>query len=307
MTRPAPDFLDAYQLLLRDGWETWLRQVDPGATPGLDEKAAVARMLDGIRDYTQWLQSNASNAQGTSGAPAWTPPPAFARLSGDDAQQRFQAWLKATQDWLGTSAVGPGAAVQADQQALFEALADLAATQQRYQALLGQVQARGLASLQQRMAGAGKDNMPTMRQLYDAWVEVAEEAYNNAALSEEFREAYGGLANAQVRVRTLQQDQFSRVGEQMGLPGRGDLEALSRSIQDMRREIAVLRAQVTAAAPHMVPESALAKKAAARGKPATKVTPARKPTGSKAATAKTSTSKPAVTRSATKPVARKKR
>jgi len=40
MTRPAPDFLDAYQSLLRDGWETWLRQVDPKAF-GLSTYAVV--------------------------------------------------------------------------------------------------------------------------------------------------------------------------------------------------------------------------------------------------------------------------
>src|SRR6201991_3222256 len=246
MTRPAPDFLDAYQSLLRDGWETWLRQVDPKATPGMDEKAAVARMLEGIDDYTRWLESNiASAAKAASDVPAWTPPPAFGRLSGDDAQQRFQAWVHATREWLGdVGADGSSVGSQADQRPLFEALADLAASQQRYQALLGQVQAQGLASLQQRMAGLGKGDMPTMRSLYDTWVEVAEEAYNDAALSKEFREAYGALANAQVRVRTIQQDQFARVGEQLGMPGRGDIDALSRSIQDMRREIASLRAQV---------------------------------------------------------------
>ena len=276
MTRPAPDLLDAYQSLLRDGWETWLRQVDPKATPGMDEKAAVARMLEGIDDYTQWLQSNiASAAKAAPGAPAWTPPPAFARLSGDDAQQRFQAWLHATREWLGDAAVGSNAAAHTDQQALFEALADLTASQQRYQALLGQVQARGLASLQQRMTGVGKGDVPTMRSLYDTWVEVAEEAYNDAALSKEFREAYGAVANAQVRVRTMQQDQFARVGEQLGMPGRGDIEALSRSIQDMRREIASLRAQVAAATPGVKPASASAKKGAARVKPAPKAVPAK--------------------------------
>ena len=280
MTRPAPDFLDAYQSLLRDGWETWLRQVDTKATPGMDEKAAVARMLEGIDDYTRWLESNiASAAKAAPGAPAWTPPPAFARLSGDDAQQRFGAWLQATREWLGAPAAGSDAGAHAGQQALVEALTDLAARQQRYQALLGQVQARGLASLQQRMAGTGKGDVPTMRSLYDAWVEVAEEAYNDAALSEEFREAYGALANAQVRVRTMQQDQFARVGEQLGMPGRGDIDALSRSIQDMRREIASLRAQVAAVTPGAAATSSSAKKKATPVKPATKAASAKKPAG----------------------------
>lgn len=280
MTRPAPDFLDAYQSLLRDGWETWLRQVDPKATPGMDEKAAVARMLDGIDDYTRWLESNiASAAKAAPGTPAWIPPPALAQWSGDDSQQRFQAWLLATREWLGDPAGSSNAAAQADQRALFEALADLAAEQQRYQALLGQVQARGLVSLQQRMAGAGKGDVPTMRSLYDAWVEVVEEAYNDAALSGEFSEAYGALANAQVRVRTMQQDQFARVGEQMGIPSRGDLDALSRGIQDLRREVASLRAQVATVTPGVGPASPSAKKGTTRARPAAKATSAKKPAG----------------------------
>ncbi|WP_250627021.1 poly(R)-hydroxyalkanoic acid synthase subunit PhaE [Pinirhizobacter soli] len=301
MTRPAPDFLDAYQSLLRDGWETWLRQVDPKATPGMDEKAAVARMLEGIDDYTRWLQSNiASAAKAAPDVPAWTPPPAFGRLSGDDVQQRFQAWVHATREWLGDAAAGPNAATHADQQALFEALADLAAKQQRYQALLGQVQARGLASLQQRMAGKGKSDVPTMRSLYDTWVEVAEEAYNDAALSKEFRETYGALANAQVRVRTMQQDLFARVGEQMGMPGRGDIDALSRSIQDMRREIASLRAQVAAVTPGVKPASPSAKKSAAQMKLAPKAASAKKK-----ATRKTGAASPSKTKSGKTPLASK--
>ena len=296
MTRPAPDLLDAYQSLLRDGWETWLRQVDPKATPGMDEKAAVARMLEGIDDYTRWLQSNiASAAKAAPDVPAWTPPPAFARLSGDDAQQRFGAWLHATREWLGDAAAGPNAAAHAGQQALLEALADLAAKQQRYQALLGQVQAQGLASLQQRMAGVGKGEVPTMRSLYDTWVEAAEEAYNDAALSKEFREAYGALANAQVRVRTMQLDQFTRVGEQMGMPGRGDIEALSRSIQDMRREIASLRAQVAAVTPGVKPAPASAKKGGARVKPAPKAASAKKKATRKTGAASTSKTKSRIT------------
>ena len=303
MTRPAPDFLDAYQSLLRDGWETWLRQVDPKATPGMDEKAAVARMLEGIDDYTRWLQSNiASAAKAEPGTPAWTPPPAFAKLSGDDAQQRFQAWLHATREWLGDPAGSSNAAAQADLRALFEALADLATEQQRYQALLGQVQARGLASLQQRMAGAGKGDVPTMRSLYDTWVEVAEEAYNDAALSKEFREAYGALANAQVRLRTMQQDQFARISEQMGMPGRGDIEALSRSIQDLRREIASLRAQVAAVTPGVAPTPPSAKRGAARVKPAPKAVSAKKQATRKKGAAGTSK-----TKSGTAPPARKTR
>jgi len=296
MTRPAPDFLDAYQSLLRDGWETWLRQVDPKATPGMDEKAAVARMLEGIDDYTRWLQSNiASAAKAAPDVPAWTPPPAFGRLSGDDAQQRFQAWVHATREWLGDAVAGSNATAHADQQALFEALADLAAKQQRYQALLGQVQARGLASLQQRMAGAGKGDVPTMRSLYDTWVEVAEEAYGDAALSKEFREAYGALANAQVRVRTMQQDQFARVGEQVGMPGRGDIDALSRSIQDMRREIASLRAQVAAVTPGVKPASVSTKKNAAQAKSASKAAPAKKKATRKTGGASISKAKPRTT------------
>jgi hypothetical protein len=288
MTRPAPDFLDAYQSLLRDGWETWLRQVDPKAAPGMDEKAAVARMLEGIDDYTRWLQSNiASAAKAAPDVPAWTPPPAFGRLSGDDAQQRFQTWVHATREWLGDAVTGSNATAHADQQALFEALADLAAKQQRYQALLGQVQAQGLASLQQRMAGAGKGDAPTMRSLYDTWVEVAEEAYNDAALSKEFREAYGALANAQVRVRTMQQDQFAHIGEQLGMPGRGDIDALSCSIQDMRREIASLRAQVAALMTGVAPTSPSAKKGTAPEKPATKVAAAKKPAARKTGKATT--------------------
>jgi class III poly(R)-hydroxyalkanoic acid synthase PhaE subunit len=263
MPTHGPDMFDAYQTLMKDGWETWLRQVDPDAkAPGLDEKAAVARMLDGIRDYSNWIQSTAAAA--ATAQPAWQPPPMFNGAPGVDVgNARFEAWLKATQEWLGSGVAGFSPEQQDDQQALLRASMAYAEHQQRYQHLLAGIQARGLQALQERIAQGQGGDLESMRKLYDAWVEVAEQAYNEAALSTEFRDVYAAMVNAQVHLRSLQQGQFSRVVEQLGMPGRGDIDALAKALQEVRREVQVLKA-ATAKTP--VVKKAAVKKAAPKAK-----------------------------------------
>ena len=43
--------------------------------------------------------------------------------------------------------------------------------------------------------------MTSARALFDLWIDAAEEAYAQVALSPEFREVYGAYVNAQMRLR----------------------------------------------------------------------------------------------------------
>jgi hypothetical protein len=86
----------------------------------------------------------------------------------------------------------------------------------------------------------------SMRALYDLWIDAAEEAYAETALSPAFREAYGNLVNTQMRSKQLQQREVSRHASELGLPTRSELDGVLRRIHQLQRELRELRSALAA-------------------------------------------------------------
>jgi hypothetical protein len=63
-----------------------------------------------------------------------------------------------------------------------------------------------------------------------------EEAYAEMALSEEFREVFGTMVNAQMQVRKLQQQQTEQICRELGIPTRSEVNSLGKRVQQLRRE-----------------------------------------------------------------------
>ncbi|MGH8163111.1 MAG: poly(R)-hydroxyalkanoic acid synthase subunit PhaE, partial [Rhodanobacteraceae bacterium] len=123
----------------------------------------------------------------------------------------------------------------------------------------------------------------SVRALYDLWVDAAEEAYSEIALSPEFREVYGALVNAQMRVRKHVQAEVERIATDLGMPTRSEIDSIGKRLHDVRRDlknrdeqlsalvagIAVLRAEVeTLKASRKSGASPKSSKQTAAGKPA---------------------------------------
>src|SRR5690606_9996916 len=68
----------------------------------------------------------------------------------------------------------------------------------------------------------------TPRALFDLWIDAAEEAYAEIALSPEFRRAYADLVDAQMRVRAGLQGQVEQVCATLGMPTRTEVDAAHR-------------------------------------------------------------------------------
>ncbi|HEX3895998.1 MAG TPA: class III poly(R)-hydroxyalkanoic acid synthase subunit PhaE [Rudaea sp.] len=77
----------------------------------------------------------------------------------------------------------------------------------------------------------------SMRALYDVWVDAAEEAYAEIALSDEFRKVYGDVVNSQMRVRQAIQQEVERMSTDFGMPTRSELNSVHKRLHDLRREI----------------------------------------------------------------------
>ena len=73
----------------------------------------------------------------------------------------------------------------------------------RYNALMMKAARRGFELFEGKLSEREQPGrqIDSLRGLYDLWVDAAEEGYAEVALSGEFRDAYGALVNAQMRVR----------------------------------------------------------------------------------------------------------
>jgi hypothetical protein len=125
------------------------------------------------------------------------------------------------------------------QQELAQALLAAAQATGRYQALLQRAAADGMQRLQDKLAqhAAPGQQIDSLKGLYDLWVDAAEEAYAEIALTEEFRAAYGDMVNSQMHVRQLQQKHIEALCQQLGMPTRSEVSSLGQRVQALRRDL----------------------------------------------------------------------
>ena len=209
-----------------------------------------------------WLQSMQKEAATTLGMPTF----GFAR----EHQERLQGLGRAQLDW---------------QQALGA-----------YHALLGKVSQDAFSRFESKLIDREEPGrqIGSVRALFDLWVDAAEEAYAEAALSVEYRHVYGTLVNAQMRMRNAMQSIIEQNATSAGLPGRVELDSAHRKIAELER--LVRRIQRNAEAADEVASPPVRKTAptpVAKPKPATRPKPAAKKAAKPAARKTASPVKPA--------------
>jgi len=131
----------------------------------------------------------------------------------------------------------------------------------------------------------GQQPIQTPRALFDVWVDAAEQAYAEVALSEDYRRAYAELANAQMRLRGGIQREIEQVCAQLGMPTRSELDSAHRKIVELERALRQLqegRGERETPTSAETPAPAAAKPArrttaGGPGKPRAAKSPARKP------------------------------
>jgi polyhydroxyalkanoate synthase subunit PhaE len=338
MSDQVNDFLKDYQAFAQQSWESWMRYLQQsgaqpsfGAIPAAPNDDLLTRSLSSLKAYGSWLQQAAGAGWGQA-AGHWQQPAAmqpflhafsqpFAQtVAGIDSASAFgmdhqwQSWLQAMQragmmGMGGNMGAMPGALpafgitreMQLDQQALTAAINEYMQTSARYQALLQQVNTQGIARLQEMLGQAepGKQ-VESMKALYDLWVDAMEDAYSKMALSDEFRDAFGAMVNAQMQVRKLQQQQTEQMCRELGIPTRSEVDSLGQRVQQLRRELQARKHQEshadTSEVDALQAEIAELKRELAESKAATKVRPITRKSGdddSHAATSRTKTTRAA--------------
>jgi class III poly(R)-hydroxyalkanoic acid synthase PhaE subunit len=160
--------------------------------------------------------------------------------------------------WLRMPAFGLNREHQERWQALAEAQIDLQQRNDDYNALMLEAGKDAFERFERKLAERSEPGrqLQSARALFDLWIDAAEEAYAEIALSKRFRRLYGDLVNAQMRVRAGVQREIEHIGDLFGLPGRTEVDAAHRRIAELERQVRRLSAGHQAATTETPPRVA---------------------------------------------------
>jgi len=273
-----------------EGFEQWARLFGDAGK----QNETLDRLMASAKSYSALMQSMVNVAAGKpAGAQAWTDalrqgfsfPGADALLQNNPLAQMLQGMRgpgvqgfdqlaptfapfleQAKQEgmaWLHAPAFGYLREHQEHYQKTAAAFVEYQNAVGKYNELILKASQRGFEIFQDKLAAREEPGrqIDSPRALYDLWVDAAEEAYQQVALSEEFRKVYGDVVNAQMRMRSQIQQEVERVGVDLDMPTRSELNSVHKRLHELRRtgrngsdkriaelerEIAALRVEVAA-------------------------------------------------------------
>lgn len=111
--------------------------------------------------------------------------------------------------------------------------------QRAYAALMAEISRDAMARFESKLAEHEEPGrqIGSVRALFDLWVDAAEEAWAQAALSAEYRHAFGELVNAQMRQRAAAQAIGEQAAGLYGWPARSELDSAHRKIAELERAL----------------------------------------------------------------------
>lgn len=254
---PVPDWKDAVD------W--WSRLAHGGRSEAND---AVERFNRQARDWFGQMQQVAARFAGQDasaadvaaewkralGATGENPfPEMFRAMRGngargleqwvEDASPWLDAWRREAGGWLGMPAFGLGREHQERLQKLAQAQVELQQRESAYNALMLKSLQRAYELFESKLAACEEPGrqLKSGRALFDLWIDAAEEAYADIALSPEFRDTYGALVNAQMRLRSGVQKEVEQAGAMFGMPTRTEVDAAHRKIAELERALRRMR------------------------------------------------------------------
>ncbi|PJK08624.1 class III poly(R)-hydroxyalkanoic acid synthase subunit PhaE [Lysobacteraceae bacterium NML95-0200] len=185
-----------------------------------------------------------------------------------------------TRSWLGLPTMGLAREHQERLQKLARAHLDYQDKVAAYNATLMQSAQKAYENFEKKLTEheAPGAEITSARALFDVWIDAAEDAFAQMALSRDYREVYGQMVNAQMQLRQDMQKEVENATALLGIPTRTEIEAAHRKIAELERVVRRLtRGETAQASPaEVAPKRAAAKKAPARASQATAKVPARK-------------------------------
>jgi len=248
----------------QEGLEQWSRMFDAGKAQAAQSEV-VERLLAGARSYFALLQSLAEKgARGAADPQAWSDAVrqsfnfpgadvalldnplarALRELAGQGAKgfeqmmENLKPAMIEARALLDLPAFGYAREHQEHYQQMAKAWLDYQHETNRYNALIARASRRAFEVFEDKLAERGEPGrqVDSVRGLYDLWVDAAEDAYAEVALSPEFREVYGALVNAQMRVRRNVQREVERVATDLGMPTRTEIDSMGKRLHALHRD-----------------------------------------------------------------------
>jgi class III poly(R)-hydroxyalkanoic acid synthase PhaE subunit len=259
---------------LQQAFEMWSQL----AGAGISGNPTLERMVDGARQMVAMMQAALAGAGGKTQTPGADWSQAFAgALGGFDLQhnpaaeamrqasgagtksfeQLFAQFSEAAKPLSDSFAAGLHVPTfgysresQARNQQLMLAMSEQSQHLDRYQRLMLDASRRALGKLELKLAEHSEPGrqLKSFREIYDTWIDAAEEGYAEVALSDEFRSVYGALVNAQMRVRQHVQQEIERSTGGVGMPTRTELDAVHRKLAEIKRRVTELEHEKALAA-----------------------------------------------------------
>ncbi|KAF1710608.1 class III poly(R)-hydroxyalkanoic acid synthase subunit PhaE [Pseudoxanthomonas kalamensis DSM 18571] len=246
----------------------WWSQLVPGSGAGVDAMGAIHRFNQQASDWYGQMQQIAAQFAGTDSSAdqighAWreaiganaangNPFADLFRMMQGQGQRSLQGWLdqlapvingmlesagQQGAQWLHLPAFGPAREHEERWQALALAQEEYQKISAEYNAALLRVMEHALQRFEDKLAEHESPGLQlaSARALFDLWIDAAEEAYAEAALSDEFRHLYGALSNAQMRLLASVQGEVERFCSLLGMPSRTEVDAAHRKINALER------------------------------------------------------------------------
>jgi polyhydroxyalkanoate synthase subunit PhaE len=252
---------------------------------GSENNAAVERFLAGSKQFLQWVEGLSSQIAARGGIPGkvddWSALfkqsagpmfegsnpflHLFQGLSSDGARgfEQFMAGMPNPAEafkgelkgMLGTPAFGFNREQQERAQQFLASQMEYQEAMAAYNAQMLRASKLAFEKLELKLAEREEPGrqLESLRAVYDLWIDAAEDAYAEVALSADFREAYGNLVNKQMRMRQQLQAEVERQTAQLGMPARSELNSVHKRMQEMRRRIRELEDRLEAAAAPAAP------------------------------------------------------
>ena len=250
-------------------WAEALGKLNPLAG-GTQQNEAMERLLSGAQGYLGMLQSLAAAAGGKSfgtgdegahgfangffsgalpgmatGNPVAEAMRGFAGHGARGFDQMMEQFAAAAGPMFDKSravlqfpAFGHLREKQENLQKTARAFIDYQEQSARYDRLMLKVGEQSFARFQLKLAEREEPGrqIESVRALYDLWIDAAEEAYAEIALTEEFREVYAAVVDAQMRVRQQVQGEIEKFCNELGMPTRSEVDSIGERLQALRRE-----------------------------------------------------------------------
>ncbi len=97
----------------------------------------------------------------------------------------------------------------------------------------------------------------TLQELYDQWVDAAEEAYAEQVFSEEYSQVSGRLVNTLMAVKKQGQAMVDETLGMLNMPTQQEVNTLQERLQELRRELRAMRAELQSTRTARAPSTAL--------------------------------------------------